>query len=208
MGPYKYRGVIIDNDHCDPGNWNNHGSIAEFKGKWYVFYHRATHNSVTMRKACVEPIEFNDDGSIDEVEMTTQGVAGPLDALRKLDAERACLLSGNTRIVAFADDNEELTGIRNNDKAGYKYLDFGSGVDSLSLRVAPGLHGGSIDIAVDNMWSPSVGYVVVPGKGDGKTWVTLSGKINGVQGIHALWLRFEGQGDDLYNVDWLKFSSK
>jgi len=208
MGPFKYGGVIVDNDHCDPGNWNNHGSIAEFKGKWYVFYHRATHNSVTMRKACVEPIEFNDDGSIDEVEMTTQGVAGPLDALRKLDAERACLLSGNTRIVAFADDNEELTGIRNNDKAGYKYLDFGSGVDSISLRVAPGLHGGRIDIAVDNMWSPSVGYVVVPGKGDGKTWVTLSGKINGVQGIHALWLRFEGQGDDLYNVDWLKFSSK
>jgi len=31
MGPYVYRGVIIDNDHCDPDCWNNHGSIAEFK---------------------------------------------------------------------------------------------------------------------------------------------------------------------------------
>ncbi|RPH93298.1 MAG: hypothetical protein EHM72_16450, partial [Calditrichaeota bacterium] len=37
MGPYKYGGVIIDNDNCDPGNWNNHGSLVEFCGQWYVF---------------------------------------------------------------------------------------------------------------------------------------------------------------------------
>ena len=52
FGPYQYRGVIIDNDHCNPGNWNNHGSIVEFGGKWYVFYHRSTQGSVMMRKAC------------------------------------------------------------------------------------------------------------------------------------------------------------
>ncbi len=45
-----YGGVIIDNDHSDPSVWNNHGSVM-------------------MRKACVEPIEFNKDGSITEVEM-------------------------------------------------------------------------------------------------------------------------------------------
>ncbi|NEW85167.1 MAG: family 43 glycosylhydrolase, partial [Mariniphaga sp.] len=90
MGPFKYGGVIIDNDHCDPGCWNNHGSIAEFNGKWYVFYHRSTHGSNTMRKACVEPITFNADGSINEVEMTTQGVSAPLMANTELDAARAC----------------------------------------------------------------------------------------------------------------------
>ena len=45
MGPFKYGGVIIDNDHCDPAVWNNHGSIVEFHGRWYVFYHRSTHAS-------------------------------------------------------------------------------------------------------------------------------------------------------------------
>jgi beta-xylosidase len=155
MGPFKYGGVIVDNDHCDPGNWNNHGSIVEFKGKWYVLYHRATHNSVTMRKACIEPIEFNADGSINEVEMTTQGAAGPLNGLHKLDAERACLMFGNIRIIAFTADNEELAGIHPNDKVGYKYLDFGPGVDSITMRVAPGHEGGRIDIGLDNMWGPS-----------------------------------------------------
>ncbi len=66
-GPYTYGGVIIDNDHCNPGNWNNHGSIAAFNGTWYVFYHRSTHGCNTMRKACVEPISFLPDGSIPEV---------------------------------------------------------------------------------------------------------------------------------------------
>lgn len=78
MGPFTYGGIIIDNDHCDPGVWNNHGSLVEWRGRWYVFYHRSTHGCRTMRKACVEPIIFNGDGSIDEVEMTSQGAGPPL----------------------------------------------------------------------------------------------------------------------------------
>lgn len=63
MGPYEYKGVIIDNNGCDPSVWNNHGSLVEFKDKWYVLYHRATHGSVSMRKACIEPITFREDGT-------------------------------------------------------------------------------------------------------------------------------------------------
>jgi arabinoxylan arabinofuranohydrolase len=207
MGPFKYGGVIVDNDHCDPGNWNNHGSIVEFKGKWYVFYHRSSHNSVTMRRACMEPITFNEDGSINEVEMTTQGAAGPLNPLQKMDAERACLFTGNVRIVAFTADNEELTGIRNEDKAGYKYFSFEPGTDSITFRVAPGKTGGKIDIGLDNRWSPSIGTVDIPGNGDGRTWITVKGKISQVKGVHAIWLRFNGTGEDLFNLDWFQFSN-
>jgi hypothetical protein len=28
-----------------------------------------------------------------------------------------------------------------------------------------------------------------------------------VQGVHAIWLRFSGSGEDLFNVDWFQFSS-
>jgi arabinoxylan arabinofuranohydrolase len=208
MGPFKYGGVIIDNDHCDPGNWNNHGSIVEFKGQWYVFYHRASHNSVTMRRTCMEPVTFNEDGSINEVEMTTQGAAGPLNPLLKMDAERACLFTGNVRIVAFTADNEELTGIRNEDKAGYKYFNFESGIDSVTFMVAPGVQAGKIDIGLDNRWGPSIGTLDIPGNGDGKTWITVSGKISQVKGVHAIWLRFSGTGENLFNVDWFQFSSR
>ena len=205
MGPFKYGGVIIDNDHCDPGCWNNHGSIAEFNGKWYVFYHRSTHGSNTMRKACVEPITFNANGSINEAEMTTQGASVPLMADVELDAARACILYGNVRVKAFTKDNEVLTGIRNGDVAAYKYLDFSAGVDSFKVKVAPGQKGISIGIALDNSWGNSIGRVNIPGNGDGTEVKTFVCKIKKVEGIHSVWLRFNGESDDLLKVDSFVF---
>ncbi len=205
MGPFKYGGVIVDNDHCDPGCWNNHGSIAEFNGKWYVFYHRSTHGSNTMRKACVEPITFNPDGSINEAEMTTQGASDPLDAKAELDAARSCLLYGNVRVRAFKSDTEVLTSIRNGDVAAYKYLDFGTGSDSVKFRVFRGVKGVTIDIGIDNSWGPSIGRINVSGNGDGKSSETVSTKIRNTKGIHSIWLRFRGDGDDLLAVDSFAF---
>lgn len=205
MGPFTYGGVIIDNDHCDPGCWNNHGSIAEFNGKWYVFYHRSTHGSNTMRKACVEPITFNSDGSINEVEMTTQGAGEPLPATQELDAARACLLYGNVRITALNKDNEILTGFRNGDAAAYKYLDFSSKVDSFIVKVAPGGKGISIDVALDNSWGNSIGRVNIPGNSDGTSIKTYSCKIQPVKGIHSIWLKFYGEGGNHVKVDSFLF---
>jgi arabinoxylan arabinofuranohydrolase len=205
MGPFKYGGVIIDNDHCDPDCWNNHGSIAEFNSKWYVFYHRSSHGSNTMRKACVEPITFNEDGSINEVEMTTQGAGEPLRANTQIGAERACLLYGNVRIKAISSDNEALTEIRNNDVAAYKYIDFSEETDSVKLNVLPGSKPVSIDIALDDSWGQSIGKINIPGNGDGKTSQTLTCKINKVKGVHAVWLRFWGDYDDSVKIDWFSF---
>ncbi len=92
--------MLIDNTGCDPQSWNNHGSIAEFNGQWYVFYHRSSQASNFNRRVCVEPIHFNPDGSIDEVEMTTQGIGWPLDARQTIEAWRACLLSGQVHTEA------------------------------------------------------------------------------------------------------------
>jgi arabinoxylan arabinofuranohydrolase len=207
-GPFKYRGVIIDNDHCDPLTWNNHGSVVEFKNQWYIFYHRSTHGSITTRKACVEPIKFNADGTIDEVEMTTQGAGEPLNALEQIDAERACLLYGNARVEVYNTDNEILTKFQKDDKAAYKYINFGNGVDSITLNVAAGQKGGVIDIALDNSWSASVGSVKIPDNGDGKTWTQFTAPVKNVKGVRTVWLRFNTEGGDTFKVDWFKFSKK
>lgn len=200
MGPYTYGGVIIDNDHSDPSVWNNHGSIVEMNGQWYVFYHRSTHNSVTMRKACVEPIYFNEGGSIDEVEMTTQGAGPPLKATSRIDAERACLLFGNVRIQAFRKDNEELAGVQNDNKASYKYIDFGGGVNTFKAIVKPGIKGGRLDLTLDQPWSRSIGFIDVPGGSD-SDWIELSCNVEKAEGVRALWLRFYGEGADFLRVD-------
>ena len=165
----------------------------------------------------VRQITFLPDGSIPEVEMTTQGASGPLNALARMDAERACLLYGNARVEAIAADNEQLGGVRDDDAAACKYLDFGAGVSRVTLLVAPGATPTRIDLALDSSWGPSVGTVDVPGGGDGRTWTTVTAKVQGATGVRALWLRFSGRpaeapgpparsaAADLARVDWFVF---
>ena len=204
FGPYKYGGVIVDNDHCDPSNWNNHGSVAKFKGQWYVFYHRATHNSFTMRKACVEPITFQPDGRIREVEMTSQGAGPPLDAFRDIDAARACLLFGNVRIALAGPGNEVLTGIRHDDNVAFKYLDFGKGASKVRFRVRALEGGGEIGIHLGQPWARDIGKVKVLGTKNGD-WQTITGDIKKTEGVHAVWLRFYGTRPEMFEVDSLSF---
>ena len=206
FGPYKYGGVIVDNNHSDPGNWNNHGSIIEFKNQWYVFYHRSTHDSNVMRKACVEPIYFNADGSINEVEMTSQGAGSPLDATKIIDAERACLLYGNVRIEAFDSENEKLTKIHNEDKVVYKYIDFKEGVKTVSLRIKKGKYAGKINITIDKPWHKKIGEIKIDSATKNDDWQTLTFNAENVTGVHALWLQFLGEGDDLFEIDWIRFN--
>ena len=216
MGPYKYGGVIIDNDGCDPNNWNNHGSIVEFKGQWYVFYHRTTHGVVNARKACIEPIYFNEDGSINEVEMTSQGAGKPLDAFSTIEAERACLLHGQVRIESYIwdqtnplnpDNNNQLGQIKNNDRAVYKYVDFGDGATSVQMRVAPGSKPGKIIIRMDNSWEAPVGTLDVPGGGNGQTWELLTCRLKQVKGVHVLHLSFVTEENSSFNVDRFVFGN-
>ena len=62
-GPFKFRGFIIDSGADYPGG-NDHGSIMNVNGQWYVFYHRMTNGTIMSRRGCVEKIEILPDGSI------------------------------------------------------------------------------------------------------------------------------------------------
>ena len=224
LGPYVYKGVIIDNAGCDPETWNNHGSIVEYKGQWYIFYHRSTHASRAMRKACLEPITFNEDGTIDEVEMTSQGAGGPLDANQEIDAARACLLQGHARIQLDDDrrtdvargKREVLTGIRDGDAAAWKYLDFRKGAKKIVLKVKPAA-GGVIRVRTGAPDGPVLGSVRIPAsvsslgqKGAVPEWKKVSARIRKTKGVQALWLTFESDGDtpkekDLFLLDSFRF---
>jgi len=204
LGPFKYGGVIVDNNNCDPSNWNNHGSVAEYKGQWYVFYHRATHNSRMMRKACVEPITFNADGSIDEVEMTSQGAGSPLNAFEWIDAARACLLFGNVRIELDQPGNEILTGIQNDDGVAFKYLDFKKGATKVEFKVKALGGGGEIVIRAGQPWGKEIGRVSVAGSAKGD-WQSITGDIVKTTGVQSVWLSFHGTQAEMFEVDALSF---
>lgn len=203
-GPYQYRGVIIDNDHCNPGNWNNHGSIVEFGGKWYVFYHRSNQGVVMMRKACVEPIRFLEDGSIPEVEMTSQGADGPIDSTLRIEAEQACSLLGNVRPSPDGGGGEMLSAVRSGDRAVYKYLDFKSPPKKLRLRVKPGKNDSSLVFHEDQVWHRKLATARIPGSADPK-WTEIVCDVAEVRGIHAIVIHFESSGEHGPLLDWWRF---
>jgi hypothetical protein len=121
LGPFTYRGIIIDNDGCDPGSWNNHGSIECFGDRWYVFYHRSSGNSGARRRLCIEPIVIGEDGSIAEVLMTSQGTGAPFAPGESIDGWRACQVRGGG-FVGAVDGQEALVRPRKGAGGTFRYV--------------------------------------------------------------------------------------
>lgn len=128
LGPFTYRGIIIDNAACDPKSWNNHGSIECVNGQWYVFYHRSSGNAQVHRRLCAEKIEILPDGTIPEVLPTSQGVGDPFAPGEKIFGYEACALEGSVYIGAapgedyFKPHREYLQGIAPGDQVTFRYV--------------------------------------------------------------------------------------
>ena len=58
-----------------------HGSVVQFRGKWYVFYHTSelSNGNSFRRSVCVDELTFGEDGKINVVTPTHAGPA-PLPA--------------------------------------------------------------------------------------------------------------------------------
>ena len=201
-GPFTYRGVIIDNYGSDPDVWNNHGSIAQFNGQWYVFYHRSSRNSVKNRRACCEKITFNADGTIPEVPMTSQGAEGPITASRQMEAEIACGLSGNARMQDCSEGGEEIGGIQNGDYAIYRYINFGGGYSGFAARVQKQSSAAAIEIRLESSTGTFAGACSVPA---GSGWATQTCSLSGATGTHTVYLKFTG-GNGSGGLNWFTFT--
>jgi arabinoxylan arabinofuranohydrolase len=61
LGPWKHQGIYME----PTDSYTNHGSIVQFKGKWYAFYHNSSlSNHDWLRSICVDPLYYDADGTI------------------------------------------------------------------------------------------------------------------------------------------------
>lgn len=101
LGPWTPKGVYLDPTGCD----TSHGSVVEYKGQWYAFYHnKSLSGQGNLRSICVDKLEFNPDGTIQKVVQTTEGVpsVGPAPAPNPQAAKypaATAILAGGAALV-------------------------------------------------------------------------------------------------------------
>lgn len=216
-GGFCFGGTIISNGDIGYGGrseadavnyWGNiHGSIERIGEKWYVFYHRQTNKNEQTRQGCAEEITINEDGSIDQVEMTTCGLNGkPLSGSGVYPAYLACHLTGGKGAVKCAygpfarrkykdhpcigeyrKGKQCILGMRDGATAGFKYFK-GGGRKKLFV-VTRGAEG----------------YLIVSGEKNGaelcrirlqssKKWKSHIGELELPEGKTALYFTYRGTG--------------
>ena len=214
-GPFTYGGVIVSN--CDLGiekdkpadlpvayGGNNHGSIVEIGGNWYIFYHRQTNGTWYSRQGCAEKIEILADGRIPQVEMTSCGLnGGPLPGVGTYGAYLACNLFTDRpsmyvggdpfpKVMQDGRDGDEEPGYIGNMKdsatAGFKYFDF-RGVKAISITTR-GYAGGVFEVRTsrtgDVLAEIRIQYSNV--------WETYRSEIRIPDGVGGIYLTYRGDG--------------
>ncbi|MBO2517363.1 MAG: xylan 1,4-beta-xylosidase [Clostridiales bacterium] len=191
LGPYTYRGTIIDNGIDYPGG-NNHGGLCCINGQWYIFYHRTSNKTVFSRQACVERVDIQPDGTIRQVEMTSLGFQSSLDPYEVTSAHIACVLKGNCCTKLMDPMTAVVADIMSGDVIGYKYFDFGDDFSATSMKIALQLRGngerGRVCVLLDDENGEEIANSGFEG---GDQMLTM--KVRNITGRHALYFVFRDE---------------
>lgn len=200
VGPFEYRGTIVDNTVDFPGG-NNHGSICNMKGQWYIFYHRMTNNSVFSRRGCVERIEILEDGTIPQVEMTSLGFEKSLSPYCDVPADIACVLNGGCFITERNIFERPVINIRPGAIIGFKYFEFGQDYSSKTIEFSAKIRGcgsrGKMRILIDDYSKgEEIGCCNI-----GADDRIISTSVKSITGRHSVFFIFESDNNCW---DWAK----
>ena len=190
---------------------NNHGSIMEINGKWYVFYHRHTGQNEFSRQAMLEPVDvaMGKDGmlyigdvkylngepvSSRPVEMTSQGAhINGLDARKWISAGYACHLHGGSaraciepRYEQTDDVSTPIVGISSGTVAGFRYLQFSANAPRTVTVVLDRNEPLTINVRLDSCRGRVIAQFSLAANA-GEASVPLTA---GVVGKHAVYFEF------------------
>jgi len=93
----------------------------------------------------------------------------------------------------------------NTDYAVYKNVDFGSGVNAVTARVASASTGGTLELRLDSPAGLRVASLAIGGTGGWQTWQNVTGSVAGATGVHDVYLVFVG-GAGIANLNWFQFA--
>ncbi|MDQ1288442.1 MAG: arabinoxylan arabinofuranohydrolase [Actinomycetota bacterium] len=206
-GPWTYRGTIMPRQGA---SFTNHPSIIDYKGVSYFFYHNGAlpGGGGFTRSVAVEKFNYNTNGTIPTINMTTTGApqVGTLDPYVRQEAETIAWESG-VESEASSEGGMNIRQIENGDWVKVKGVAFGAGAASFNARVASAANGGNIELHLDSVNGTRVGTCGVPSTGGWQTWTTVSCPVNGATGTHDLYFKYTGGSGALFNLNWWQFQA-
>lgn len=195
-GPFRYRGYIVDNGADYPGG-NDHGSIVQINGQWYIFYHRMTNGTIMSRRGCAEKITILPDGTIPTVEMTSLGFEDSLDPYKITPAEIACVLKGGAVVTEKSVFERVLTNVTEGCVIGYKYFDFGDDFGSKTMELSVNTAGTGCDsilhVLIDGENGEEIGHIRI-----GRNGGVVTERVKAVASRHSLFFNVSTE----YPHDW------
>jgi arabinoxylan arabinofuranohydrolase len=221
MSGFAYAGTVLPNPENDDGD-NNHHSMLEFEGKWYIFYHSRTLEkrlgfSSYQRSILLDYLSYDAQGKLVTASATAGRVAQlkAVDAHARVEAESMADQSGVEVDLALAGGQRvgvAVTDLQDQDWIGYSQLDFGAGINSFRARVAAPAGPSSIEVLLDgcSAFNGQAGELLasceVPATGGPQTWVDVTCAAEPTSGVHDLCLRFRGTASgSLFELDYFQF---
>jgi arabinoxylan arabinofuranohydrolase len=209
------QGTVLANPPQNVNN-NNHHAIVSYLGNWYIAYHNraaalanglSNGDAVYKRSLCLDAINYNGDGSIQQTTPTADGLTQlkNLDPYTRAEAETIHRQSG-IKTEVCSEGGLNVTSITNGSWIRIRGVNFGSGASTFYARVASAGGGGNIELRLDSLAGTLVGNCVVAPTGGWQNWTTVSCNVSNTAGVHDLYLRFTGGAGNLFNLNWWQFA--
>lgn len=205
LGPYEYRGLIIENSNY-PGAINIHGSLVDFKNQWYVFYHLPVADKKVTRRTCIEPITFDSQGRILPVLITSSGVKRAFTAGDTIYAASTAIYSNATdvRYISRPGKKAYIEFNKGGSFAGFRYVDFSERKPkSVELCVRSGYLGGLMELHIDGPDGALIASVPVSQTTD---WQQLTVPVLKMpKGKKTVYLLFKSRDNKPLDLEWFRF---
>ena len=192
---------------------NNHASIFEFQGEWYIAYHnRVVSGGATYKRSVnLDRISYSGPGTLQTARDTPEGVdqlkyGNPYDVIEAETIDRENGIE--TLNAGQGEDRYVYVGeLQNGDWFQFTGFDFAGGADSVEFSVASGSSGGSIEIHIGSQNGELAGVCEVGATGGWESWETVTCEVNGLEGVQDVVFKTTGSGGGkLLNIDWYQFS--
>jgi arabinoxylan arabinofuranohydrolase len=207
MTGFTYQGIVLGAPFDNMGN-NNHASIFEFEGEWYIAYHNRAiaDGDYLKRSPNLDRLTYDGDGNMNLVTSTRAGVTqirygNPYTTVQAETIDR----QSGIETERTAPNEVHVGFIENGDWTQFTGFDFGAGALSAEFRVASNTDGGQIEIRIGAPDGDLAGTCNVENTGGWQSWETVTCPVSGLEGIQTVVFRYAGSSDYLMNVDSYRF---